>query len=152
MVVNAILRMDVENAALKEDKIVWLPSKTGCYRTKSAYETLQSLVQKGNAVSSSADRIKFPWRLLKGDFGLLPKVKSFLWRCLHNALPLKGILFRRGIGNDDLCPWCEECTESLVHVLIDCNVIQEVWKKVDDDFKGSWGLTFAEWLLQWNSS
>ena len=46
----------------------------------------------------------------KGKCGLMPKVRIFIWRCIHDALPL---MFRRGVGADGLCPWCGMVDEDL---------------------------------------
>ena len=35
----------------------------------------------------------------------LPKIKTFLWRCVHNSIGVKTCLARRGFGDDEGCPF-----------------------------------------------
>lgn len=36
-------------------------------------------------------------------FNCFPKVQIFLWKCIHNSLPVKAILNHRGIAESPLC-------------------------------------------------
>ena len=45
------------------------------------------------------------------------KVRNFLWRTSHNALPVKQNLRRRHILNEDTCELCKLKTKSIFHAL-----------------------------------
>lgn len=55
------------------------------------------------------------------------KVKVFFWRGIRNALPVKTSLRRRGIDIDSLCPLCDCCDETLLHVLKSCTYSRLFW-------------------------
>ena len=57
----------------------------------------------------------------------LPRIKTFLWRCVHDSIEVKGCLARRGVVNDDICPICEEEMESMLLALQDCPQVKAVW-------------------------
>jgi len=62
---------------------------------------------------------KWIWKLIT-----LPKIQMFLWKCLHQSLPVKSVLSDRGInglGGYDSCP---DDRESTLHVLRECPIAQ----------------------------
>ncbi|CAA0825449.1 Unknown protein [Striga hermonthica] len=79
---------------------------------------------------------------------LKPKLKSFLWRCIHDSLPVAEKLHARGILPTSWCQICGEGIESLVHVLFHCDKAKKVWSIAPvswnqklikpDNFKGWW--------------
>lgn len=48
------------------------------------------------------------------------EVKYFLWRLLHNALPVLGNLAHRGMALSSQCPLCHTSPESIGHALFWC--------------------------------
>ena len=57
----------------------------------------------------------------------MPKLKIFLWQLCHNALPVKGTLFRRGLQIDPLCQACSADIEDIDHIFIHCPMAKRVW-------------------------
>nr|GMD39101.1 putative RNA-directed DNA polymerase [Ipomoea batatas] len=79
------------------------------------------------------------WRLK-----IPPNIRNFLWRCIHNVLPTKGALVRRGVDLDNACPLCSQASESLHHLLFVCPQVSDLWidlmRPMDDS------VVFAMWL------
>jgi ribonuclease HI len=108
------------------DKLVWRATKSGMFTVRSAYhlEKERRVLQYG-AGSTDAEQTglwRFLWRL-----GVPNSTKVFLWRACHNILPTKDNLFKRGIVQDDGCPFCLQVTESVGHILWECPSSCDVW-------------------------
>ncbi|KAJ1394037.1 Reverse transcriptase zinc-binding domain [Sesbania bispinosa] len=62
--------------------------------------------------SSSGSRIpEFNWKKLWSILSQ-PKFLHFIWRLMHNSLPVKANLLRRGIHCEPLCPCCSDDLET----------------------------------------
>lgn len=55
------------------------------------------------------------------------KVRSFIWKCLHNIVPLNVNLFQRKMPVDRMCPKCGDEPESVDHMLFHCEQAVRVW-------------------------
>ena len=55
------------------------------------------------------------------------KVKTFVWKVLHGAIPVKSTLTDRHIGTDDRCPVCHDHPEDLKHLLFECAPAKTMW-------------------------
>ncbi|XP_074270978.1 uncharacterized protein LOC141594893 [Silene latifolia] len=56
-----------------------------------------------------------------------PKLCHFAWRACNNTLAVRAYLWRRHIIDDASCAVCGAAIEDVVHALLECNTIQEVW-------------------------
>ena len=99
------------------DSFCWGLSSSGSFTTKSA-----TWLAQGIEPEQSPWPFKGIWKL-----DILPKIKIFLWQMCHNALPVRGTLFRRGCQLDPQCPMCMTDIESTEHLFQDCPQIQRVW-------------------------
>ena len=88
----------------------------GSFDLKSAYS--MSLADDNNP------RLKLGW---VWKLETLPRIKSFIWRCAHNSIGVKGCLVRRGMGEDDICPICRVDSQSILHAIRDCARVKDVW-------------------------
>ena len=59
----------------------------------------------------------------------MPKIINFLWLCMHNSLPVRAVLAMRGIIRDSSCLLCNNSSETIRHLLIECVVAKEFWYK-----------------------
>ena len=77
------------------------------YSVKSGYfQAMQLFWQRqGGVGSSSGTPLPSVWSTL-WKLVIPPKVKLFLWRFLHSALPTKLGLMQCGMESDLLCPFC----------------------------------------------
>lgn len=71
---------------------------------------------------------KFNWHKDIWIRGFFPKLKVFMWSCLHKALPVGENLHRRSIA-DVGCPRSGEY-ESTEHMLFSCPFAIQVWNQV----------------------
>lgn len=55
------------------------------------------------------------------------KVYNFVWRLLHDSLPTKLTLKRRGIPIESSCPLCNEGDESISHLFLRYTFARPVW-------------------------
>ena len=62
----------------------------------------------------------------------VPKLRSFQYRVLQRALVTNVQLHRWGMTETDLCTFCGEHSEMMVHLFTKCNVVLDLWEKVRD--------------------
>ena len=78
----------------------------------------------------------------------LPKIKTFLWKCVHNSIGVKFCLAKRGIVVDEVCPICQREPETILHALRDCLRAKQVWIQlgVKETNREFWRSNLQEWL------
>ncbi|XP_033133982.1 uncharacterized protein LOC117127522 [Brassica rapa] len=120
-----ILRLHPSQAGA-EDCFIWHPLPSGIYTTRSGYHSVASNNQERVTTLNTSD---FNW--IKDIWALpcSPKMKTFLWSVLRDALPLGENLQRRGISSDVRCPRCKEI-ESPIHIFFMCPFAKEVWANI----------------------
>ena len=72
------------------DRIAWRGNASGMFDFKSAYYFVREVDDVG-----TIDAI-WIWKL-----ETLPKIKTFLWRCIHNSIGVKTCLTRRGFVDEE---------------------------------------------------
>ncbi|GAA0157671.1 hypothetical protein LIER_14891 [Lithospermum erythrorhizon] len=76
------------------DKLIWQHSRCGQYLTGSGYKSAKEMKKNGElrgracGETSSLDGVLSVWREL-WKLKLAPRVKLFMWKCLHNILPTR---------------------------------------------------------------
>lgn len=55
------------------------------------------------------------------------KVKNFIWWAASNVLPTKDNLIRRKVKVLPTCSICNAASETVSHVLVDCNFAKVCW-------------------------
>jgi len=103
---------------VREDHRSWISNLNGEFDSRNAYvlaidENLEILDFHG----------KWIWKI-----HTLPKIKIFLWKCLHMSLAVKAILTHCGIGDLGGCDSCTKLKESIIHVLRDCLIAKYFWE------------------------
>lgn len=131
---------DAENVAKiplslynREDTWGWNYSKAGVYSVKSGYALAEQLAEETSKAksakeqSSHCNRMENLWKHVWG-LKVKFKLKHFLWKCLHNCLPVNEMIHRRtGIGTQ-VCTICGEGVGTVEHVLFDCESAKRIWK------------------------
>ncbi|KAL4299679.1 hypothetical protein AHAS_Ahas17G0125000 [Arachis hypogaea] len=56
-----------------------------------------------------------------------PKVKNFLWRALHNGLPVRWNLNHQFPTILPQCPRCPNPSELVTHCLASCSHSRQIW-------------------------
>ncbi|KAL4308214.1 hypothetical protein GQ457_01G004750 [Hibiscus cannabinus] len=106
---NELLTMlaNFHSSGLGRDWLQWIGSSDGLYSIKSMKAQL-SLVP-----TSVVNWKKVVW------IGLAPpKVEAFMWLILHERVPVKVELLKRGVSvvADDSCPLCNQARETVEHL------------------------------------
>ncbi|XP_078174456.1 uncharacterized protein LOC144568100 [Carex rostrata] len=111
------------NHSLLKDKLIWLPSKTGVYTAKMGYEMLKSHMPLPvyNAETKQMLQKIWEWK------GVLPRVRTFLWRAIHGGLPTTAMLHTRIRRVDPVCSRCHMENEFLMHLLFFCPGARATW-------------------------
>lgn len=123
--IRRILPMKV--ASSQDDYWVWLHNKNGSYSVKSGYWLINSWsrredIREAEARPSVNELKSSVWKI-----STAPKIKTFLWRAVSNAISVGEILVKRGIRMDPCCQACGFQGESINHILFDCSVARQVW-------------------------
>ena len=112
-----------------EDYVAWHLTRSGVFSVRSAYykqwEVNYDTDDSGLARFSMAPHPV--WKKL-WSLRVPAKVKIYIWRCLHNAIPCRSTLMNRHVGNLSQCPYCTDGAEDLAHMLFKCARAQAVWE------------------------
>ncbi|XP_028755351.1 uncharacterized protein LOC114714752 [Neltuma alba] len=113
----------------RDDSLLWAPAKNGIYNVRAGYR-LSHAATNGRimATRASVSRKVEPsiwsavWKLK-----VIPKIRSFIWRILNNALASKDALFKRKCATNPVCPVCGDDTETLEHLFLLCEWVKVAW-------------------------
>ena len=131
-------------ASQREDRLIWSGAKRGNFDLNHAYAL--AMGSESNVVPFNG---MWVWKL-----DTIPRVKIFMWQCLHNAIGVGECLVKWCISNDDICPLCHRETETILHRLRDCGTSKQILEVLEVFFSlcGFWGyfgyfLDFVEILV-----
>lgn len=83
--------------------------------------------KRGDAgTSKAAEEEGRRWKIL-WQMNIKRKIRTFLWRCNHNAIPVKAELKRRKLQVDPTCQLCGEQEETIEHLFFHCERAQRIW-------------------------
>ncbi|KAL5803503.1 hypothetical protein ACOSQ4_031808 [Xanthoceras sorbifolium] len=96
------------------DSLIWHFDKSGEYSVKSGYRVA---AQDKLSLSGSSSSPDSKWWLALWNLNIPPKIKIFIWRVCHNAIPSLCNLCSRKIVVDPCCSRCGDDPESSAHAL-----------------------------------
>jgi hypothetical protein len=106
------------------DSILWTPSSSGNFSTKSMHHHIT--ISRGVSFSPlSASKRKSLWRLKMHH-----RLRFFLWKMIWNIIPTK-IRISSSIPNstiDTSCSLCSFRTDSILHLFFSCSIARVVWR------------------------
>ena len=105
--------------SVREDHRSWISSLNGEFDSSNAYLL---------AINENLETPDFHGKWIS-KLQTLPKIKMFLWKCLHSSLPVRAVLTHRGISGLGGCDSCIEGEESIIHVLRDCPTAKKFWEE-----------------------
>ncbi|KAL5848629.1 hypothetical protein ACOSQ4_006642 [Xanthoceras sorbifolium] len=120
-----ILSIPLYSSPLR-DSLTWHFDKKGYFSVKSAYRLA---LKANNSDSPSSSGAPFPWWKKLWALQLPSKIKIFCWRACREFLPTKGNIFKRGIGDSNLCPFCSRIPESSDHALWGYKTRSSFWSE-----------------------
>ncbi|KAL8527961.1 hypothetical protein ACS0TY_005683 [Phlomoides rotata] len=97
------------------NSLAWRFTKTGCFTVTSGYKDALSLDDSPTDGSEDRKLWDLVWKLQ-----VIPKIKFFIWKVLHNILSTSLNLTYRFVDVVPLCKHCEIDIESAEHALRDC--------------------------------
>ncbi|GLU08684.1 hypothetical protein SLE2022_255810 [Rubroshorea leprosula] len=107
----------------KKGRRIWKFDKDELYTSKKAYALMLSSQRIHDADVCDAIWNQF----------LLARISFFAWRMFLERLPTKLKLDRGNIeaeGGELICPICKLGVEELNHVLLQCDLVRQVWAKI----------------------
>ncbi|KAF7814780.1 ribonuclease H [Senna tora] len=115
---NQVININISHTNQK-DKWVWSLSSLGKYDVKIAYNHLSTCI---NNPTQRNVAWKDYWHIM-----LPNKVLMFWWKMLHNGLPIRHNLVKRGYNIEDVCPFGCDSPETEHHLFKDCQFAKAVW-------------------------
>lgn len=81
------------------------------------------------------------------------RIRAHHWKSVHGCLFTNEERGRRGMTQDTLCPRCNSAPESLMHMMRDCEVVQNFWNHcIDPSLRSKFfSIGLHQWL-DWNLS
>ena len=83
----------------------------------------------------SEDALNFNWRsiyLLPRKCTLSTKLRNFQFKFLHRRIATNSFLFKIKFSDTDLCCFCQNAQETLIHLFWDCPVTNVFWKNIQN--------------------
>ena len=113
-----ILQIPLAKTDGGQDRIIWKHSNSGDFQVKKAYDLLHKDYRDSNPTQfRSTDLPKETWPLV-WKVKLPVKISTFIWKLLHDCLPVKLNLTNRGIPTNNNCPMCKEEIKSSSHLFL----------------------------------
>ncbi|XP_060969989.1 uncharacterized protein LOC115713780 [Cannabis sativa] len=139
-----IVKIPLQQSAAK-DTLTWAYEASGIYSVKSAYKLLQQVNGRWDNDDDAASTFwATMWRLK-----IPPKVKNTLWRAGKNCLPTLCMLQTKRVNVNSLCPICREEEETILHALVTCSHIKQVWDRVGIGTNITPDITlFLDWCIR----
>ncbi|KAF7842138.1 hypothetical protein G2W53_004436 [Senna tora] len=121
----------------RSDRWAWSGEANGAFSIKSCYKL--AMEESWKQISLTPNLFcKVPSVLWKSIWKLpvLSRFKVFLWRMCLDILPTVEALERRGMLIEDKCPWCNIEDEIGYHVLVECDILKQIWDNAPYNFNG----------------
>ena len=113
---NQILAIPLSTIEL-QDKFCWQGTRDRVYKARSAYHLIRESVREGPEHSGNMQRPTDRIWLKIWMTNTLPNSKLFLWRLVHDVLPVMSNLERRSVPVLPVCPRCFQAEETSSHAI-----------------------------------
>jgi hypothetical protein len=107
---------------LKEDRLIWEWGKDEDYTVNSYMLALERIRYAG-----SKTYVTNVWKSI-----CPPKTEMTLWLALNEGLCTRAFLVKRHVlsPQEDKCPFYEQHSETVSHILLHCPVVWKLWNKI----------------------
>ncbi|KAL0427800.1 UNVERIFIED_CONTAM: hypothetical protein Slati_2954800 [Sesamum latifolium] len=115
----------------RPDEIIWHYDSKGRFSVNSAYllelrSNQQQRPSTSNARLGEGNTLANQWRYIWKSC-TPPKVRTFIWRACHEAIPTAANLAKRATGVAEICTFCKSGEETTVDILFHCSYARQVW-------------------------
>lgn len=111
----------------RADYFSWKFNKSGNLSVKSAYWLARDAKIREQHPQALALPSINPIKDQIWKVKMAPKIRTFLWKAVSEALPVADLIRSRGIKIDDRCRMCGLDGESIYHMLFQCDPARQVW-------------------------
>lgn len=101
------------------DTLIFTYAKNGRFSLKKGYQLLRGLS------GQISDKTFWDWLWKKSQ--LTPKLKLFIWRAVHGALPVRAVLAYRICHLSPTCQLCNREPETVMNALFHCDFAKRAW-------------------------
>lgn len=129
----------------QKDILVWAFSKDECFSLNSAY-----LLAKGsNLLNLETTLHQWVWKS-----STTPRIKFFLWLCVHCNIPTREVLGSRVFNLNITCELCGSTSETILHTLRVCVSAKSIWNDlgIEESNMELFNLPLADWLEKYCGS
>jgi len=122
------------------DRIAWASSPNGEFNLKEAYKLACIAIDFPRDLPFTGAWV---WKV-----NTFPKVRCFLWQCLHRSIPVREVLVARGINIPTLYPLYNDAIETIIHTLRDYPQARIFWDSLLPSNLSSWfyNINLGDWL------
>jgi hypothetical protein len=115
----------------------WSAERHGIHTVRSAYRLLseneaQERAFAGHRPSHPEASIDPKWKRLWKQ-NVLPNLRVFWWRVMHEFMPSRANLNRQHIDPIANCESCGTPKETTFHALVECPAAREFWRRLKRD-------------------
>ena len=111
----------------KDDFWVWGHNRSGEYSVKSGYWLQNQITNSQLLIEASALTSINELKVQVWSLNISPKIKTFLWKVLSEAIPVADMILSRGMKVDSRCQVCGLEGESINDLFLSCTVAWQVW-------------------------
>ncbi|KAJ4797273.1 RNA-directed DNA polymerase (reverse transcriptase)-related family protein [Rhynchospora pubera] len=104
----------------RQDRLIFTPASSGTFSFKAACRVLSS-------PANGAARSTIPWKAIWYTPSILPRIRMFLWRLQHDAVPVRATFTRRLRLPAPPCEICGLHLDDALHALFLCPIAQQCW-------------------------
>lgn len=123
----------------RDDKLIWAKEEKGIFTVRSCYRALVGeLPISDNMEWTVLWKLKMP-----------PKVKIFFWQACVSCLPTADMLRQRHVDCPSLCQLCLKESETISHVLVNCEAARNCWSMFEAQSSSINHETFLGWVSQY---
>ncbi|KAJ3691224.1 hypothetical protein LUZ61_020388 [Rhynchospora tenuis] len=105
----------------RSDRLIFCYAGNGKFSLKLAYRLLSSTRSQSRVPAEPL------WKIVWKCKGLIPRVRLFLWKGMHNSIPVGDVINLRLTGRLQPCRVCGADTESIAHLLFKCPRARQMW-------------------------
>lgn len=111
------------------NRLIFSLSSNGLYSVKKAYASLYTKLshQLSGGLGVNDQRLTRLWKHIWHAGQLPPRLRVFLWKLAHSAIPLGKVMSSRLRRGDPICQMCGQEEEDALHLAMLCSFSRSVW-------------------------